>query len=312
MSNIPCGRLSGVSLAYVWFDRHAPMKGDVPPAVHARANLSARALHSTLSCEVNVTVFTFREVHRLLSSLDHGLAQLFTKINPAYGALLADIARCAIVYRFGGIYLDGKYSLTRAEVVHLVADLQVMDGTFWRWPNKNVSDCPPWCVGNAGIAAAHAGSPVLRTCLSLQSRWLHQTFRAWRAAATGNASTQEEFGLARNCCPHAKSTCRLGTPAGCVGWIGSGALLGTLDSELQMNDTFARPSNWAPSGLRKLRGALLDRWAAAPLHGTYHGEQLLARVWDVDMDSKFYESYHHDEHGRDISWRNAGEPIFME
>ena len=51
----------------------------------------------------------YNDILELLKDYDEELAFLFSKINKMYPALLADIGRYIILYKFGGVYLDLKF-----------------------------------------------------------------------------------------------------------------------------------------------------------------------------------------------------------
>ena len=82
----------------------------------------------------------YEDILNLLQSYDKELADLFSKINKMYPALLADIGRYIILYKFGGVYLDLKF-LAKNEIYKLIyftkkfnKNIQVIG---WKHPNEN-------------------------------------------------------------------------------------------------------------------------------------------------------------------------------
>lgn len=51
-------------------------------------------------------IFYFNDIYNLLKEYDEELAFLYNKINLNYAALLSDIGRIFILYKYGGIYQD--------------------------------------------------------------------------------------------------------------------------------------------------------------------------------------------------------------
>ncbi len=65
------------------------------------------------TCYVNneiVKYWGYKDIIDLLNCYDKELLKFFLKINPLYPALLSDIARMLILYKYGGIYHDLKYT----------------------------------------------------------------------------------------------------------------------------------------------------------------------------------------------------------
>jgi hypothetical protein len=60
----------------------------------------------------NIIYHGYNDIVKLLNEYDLELSELFQKINYNYPALLADIGRYIILYTYGGIYHDLKFTST--------------------------------------------------------------------------------------------------------------------------------------------------------------------------------------------------------
>jgi hypothetical protein len=82
----------------------------------------------------------YEDILKLLQSYDKKLAYLFSKINKMYPALLADIGRYIILYKFGGVYLDLKL-LAKNEIYKLIYFTKKFNKNIkvigWKHPKKN-------------------------------------------------------------------------------------------------------------------------------------------------------------------------------
>lgn len=82
----------------------------------------------------------YEDILKLLQSYDKELADLFSKINKMYPALLADIGRYIILYKFGGVYLDLKV-LAKNEIYKLIYFIKKFNKNIeaigWKHPKEN-------------------------------------------------------------------------------------------------------------------------------------------------------------------------------
>lgn len=60
--------------------------------------------------DVNITYHYYDDIYKALQGYDTELSELFLKINRNYTALLADIGRYIILYNYGGVYHDLKFT----------------------------------------------------------------------------------------------------------------------------------------------------------------------------------------------------------
>lgn len=65
-------------------------------------------------------LYFFEDLYKLLKEYDNELAFYFNKINLNYAALLSDIGRIFILYKFGGIYQDLRIMFKNNKTIFLI------------------------------------------------------------------------------------------------------------------------------------------------------------------------------------------------
>eukprot|EP00962_Isochrysis_galbana_P013496 scaffold3822_cov142-Isochrysis_galbana.AAC.8 len=155
-----CPSNCALNLHYVWCKFNEELlsgRHDVPDAW---AGSVRDSLLSTVgdACSVTIHVHTPRMIHTILLDIDPELAALFSRINPVLPAMVADVGRIAVVYKYGGMYLDFSMAFASQEgFCSIVNLLSTHDGVF---------DQPTGLkrIRNSAFAAP-AGSPLLKESL---------------------------------------------------------------------------------------------------------------------------------------------------
>jgi hypothetical protein len=106
-----------------------------------------------------VKYWSYNDIYVLLKDYDTELAALFLSINVNYPALLADIGRFIILYRFGGIYHDLKFISNLSMICYLdkVGSITFIGETNPTEPSR---------VRNGNIAVLEKGHPLLLSVLT--------------------------------------------------------------------------------------------------------------------------------------------------
>lgn len=120
--------------------------------------------------ENKVTVHTYSDVHGYLADIDGEYARLYGLINPRLPAALADVARIAILHRFGGMYLDLRYTCPDLSFQREIQRaLDTYGCAFEIHPSPRLNRCR-----NSNMAAV-PGHPLFREIMQRQFNYLSAT-----------------------------------------------------------------------------------------------------------------------------------------
>jgi len=201
-------------------DRSDPGGSTVPREL--RESVAAIQRSFVGHCSVDVTVWSRTSVHQLLALHDAELAHIYSRINPQFPALLADVARVALMLRFGGVYNDVSYRFK--DVGALCSMLRLLrryDAVFETHPKEPR-------MRNTNMAAARPNLDVFRDCLLLMKRELALRLRLQAAGAARDAeSGRVLYGIGSRTLIRLvtnNGTMRLGAHGAAEGVYGSGRM----------------------------------------------------------------------------------------
>lgn len=90
----------------------------------------------------------------ILEHYGEGVLQIYKRINPAYRAAQADLARYLIIYKLGGLYLDVKSSMTKPLAEILRADDHAI---LSHWDNRKGELHESWGIGHKELPNSERG-----------------------------------------------------------------------------------------------------------------------------------------------------------
>ena len=91
---------------------------------------------------------TYSSVIDVICEVDEELGRLAKLINPCIPALIADIGRICVLYKFGGIYCDTKFVITKQCLNEVNKRLNTFGYAFWIHPKLN--RCRNGCMAATG------------------------------------------------------------------------------------------------------------------------------------------------------------------
>ena len=120
--------------------------------------------------------YNYTGILNVIKDVDEELGRLAELVNPCLPALIADIGRICALYKFGGIYCDTKFVLTRQCLTQVKKRLDTFCYAFLIHPK--LDRCRNGCM------AANEGHPEFLAVVGSMKRML----LAWEAKQKQNAN----------------------------------------------------------------------------------------------------------------------------
>ena len=126
-----------MNIFFVYIDRDNKYSEKVPSQIEY---LKTAYLRKYPNKNLNVSIYSYSKIHRLLKEYDMEFAYYFDMIDPDFSAGIADISRILLLYKFGGIYHDAHLHI-KDEIFfdQLLSILEEKEIIFERQPKNLIA-----------------------------------------------------------------------------------------------------------------------------------------------------------------------------